>query len=148
MSEGDTVPVTIATASWFAYRPDMGLAIRASLGMPKKGFAHPLEELRVATPHPSYFRASDEEFERRFLEQLNRAGVVTIRRKLQEFADSHGATTVVLLCFERDRADCHRGMFAQWWEDQTGERIEELGYRPTAPPKDPKPKKTDEPKLF
>jgi hypothetical protein len=31
-----------------------------------------------------------------------------------------------LLCFESDPADCHRGLWAEWWFQQTGGRVPEL----------------------
>jgi hypothetical protein len=50
-------------------------------------------------------------------------------------ADLPGVTLVrislgrplVLLCFERDRGDCHRGDFAGCWHERTGEVVPEVG---------------------
>jgi hypothetical protein len=45
------------------------------------------------------------------------------------FAKGHDAKGVVLLCFEdlsKPGEWCHRRAFATWWEEQTGEKVEEL----------------------
>lgn len=125
----------IATASWFAYRPDMGLAVRASIGTPKQlaVMPDPLEYLHAATPRHAYFRAPDAEFDRAFLAQLNEYGVEGITERIERMLRKHGAETAVLLCFEEDAQNCHRGMFAKWWEEQTGEKVPDLGYRKPEP---------------
>ncbi len=38
---------------------------------------------------------------------------------------------VVLLCFEKDRAHCHRGLVAEWFLETKGIRIPEIGADPT-----------------
>jgi hypothetical protein len=69
------------------------------------------------------------EFERRYVERLERFGVERARTILRGFADAYEAPGCVLLCFE-DLAKpgewCHRRVFAAWWEEQTGQPVQEL----------------------
>ena len=77
-------------------------------------------------PHPSYFRAAPEVFDRRYLAQLDRVGV---NRLLQQFQALDDGRPLVFLCFERNvtsGADCHRRLFAEHWLEQTGEIIPEI----------------------
>lgn len=57
---------------------------------------------------------------------LHLAGVDRITARLCQIAEQHEGRPLVLLCFEKDRADCHRLWFAQWWEKQTGVVVPEL----------------------
>jgi hypothetical protein len=71
---------------------------------------------------------TEEEFERRYRARLDEIGADKIRRVLSAIADAYGAAGVVLLCYEDVHAgeSCHRRMFADWWQEQTGETVDEL----------------------
>lgn len=43
----------------------------------------------------------------------------------------------VLLCFEADRAECHRGLVAEWIQAQTGIEVPEVEKKGKAPSPDP-----------
>jgi hypothetical protein len=49
---------------------------------------------------------------------------------LKVISDEEGGEALALLCFEDVHAGqvCHRRMFAQWWEERTGQRVEELQF--------------------
>lgn len=81
------------------------------------------------TPRWSYFSADEDEFDRRYLEQLHRYGVDRIHARLAEIAKTafeEPSGVVCLLCYERDRRQCHRGTFAEFWMQQTGEIVGEV----------------------
>lgn len=67
-------------------------------------------------------------FKARYFEMLNKKGVARIKNQLQKFETL--GKPVVLLCYEDIRKGdsnwCHRTMFAEWWFNQTGEKIFEL----------------------
>lgn len=65
------------------------------------------------------------EFRARYLDRLDRIGVDVILERLAEVAASVPDKKPALCCFETDRADCHRGLWARWWAEQTGELIDE-----------------------
>jgi hypothetical protein len=74
-----------------------------------------------------------DEFERGYVERLERFGVERTRTILRGFADAYEAPGCVLLCFENlDKPGewCHRRMFAAWWEAQTGQAVPELEAAP------------------
>jgi Protein of unknown function, DUF488 len=120
--------VHLATCSFRDYQPEMGKPVRISLGDPKYHWlGEGCESLWDLTPHPSYLRASPDEFARKYRAQLRKVGVVRLRAKLCALDDG---SPLVLLCFERDGADCHRRLFAEWWLEQTGEAIPEVGGTP------------------
>jgi hypothetical protein len=48
---------------------------------------------------------------------------------LKAFATAHGSEGVVLLCFEdltKPGEWCHRRSFAAWWDEKTGQKVDEL----------------------
>jgi hypothetical protein len=75
---------------------------------------------------PGVRTSEDEEiYERKYLPQLEDAGVEKLDALLQEKV-AGSADTVILLCHEEPGEFCHRRLFAQWWEEQTGQEIPEL----------------------
>lgn len=73
-------------------------------------------------------------FESEYRKILERAGVDKISNLLNEYIQL--GNDVVLLCYEDVRKGendwCHRIMFAKWWNEKTGNIIEEL-FDPTVP---------------
>lgn len=66
------------------------------------------------------------EYEESYLGDLEAVGVEQIMDKLEQISAEHSGKPLVLLCHERDPAECHRSMFARWYEGRTGQRISEL----------------------
>ncbi len=58
--------------------------------------------------------------------QLEGLGVEAILGRLERISAQSGGLPLVLLCFERDAGDCHRGLLAGWLREQ-GVEIRELG---------------------
>jgi len=106
----------------------MGVAVRITLGKPPAWFDHPHEEIRLLAPPPRVFRMQDwQEFQRAYVQHLEAVGVDRLRRVFDAIGQRHGGARLVLLCFESRPEDCHRGIWAEWWREQTGEEIRELG---------------------
>lgn len=83
--------------------------------------------LRLPAPTGPLFRVRDPtEFQRLYFAKLDAIGLDVIRTTLEGLSKQRHGRDIVLLCFERDVHECHRGDFADWWLEQTGERILEL----------------------
>lgn len=120
--------IELATCSWRKFRPEMGVPVRITLGKPPAWFSHEHEEIRALAPPGHVFRIEDwQEFRRKYRHHLYRVTVPRIRRKFEAISEQHDGRCLVLLCFEADRADCHRGLWSEWWRQQTGEEVPELG---------------------
>jgi hypothetical protein len=120
--------VRLATCSWRGYRPEMGVAVRITLGRPPRWFTHPHEEVRLLAPRPRVFKLKDDrEFEAAYGQHLKAVGVERLMQRFQNLSEKHDGRRLVLLCFEASVEDCHRGQFARWWESRTGQAVPELG---------------------
>lgn len=98
-----------------------------SRGVPRWPLPFRYRVARLLAPSRATFALEDDaDFEREYLRELEEAGVEKIGDLLRRLSDEGGGRPLVLLCWERDRADCHRRMFAEWWFEQTGQRVEEL----------------------
>lgn len=128
--DGGGAVTTLYTASYGAWRPELGAPVVTSLGVPKwiKGAASWPRCLEV-TPGGHYFRAPAEQFRKAYLSQLEHFGVQRISRRLAEIARSGFAEPqdrLVILCFESVPDQCHRRTFAEWLLLQSGELAEEV----------------------
>ena len=102
-----------------------------SLGMPKFRLGYKLEgTIYGLAPSRAIFNLPKEDFIRAYRSQLDRMGVEKIRKILSSFRYGE-ADEMVLLCYE-DITDttkknnwCHRSIFADWWYEKTGEKVEE-----------------------
>jgi len=132
-SQPDAKPnaaVRLFTASYGAWRPEHGAPVVTSLTVPKwLPEAKSWPRLWPATSRWSYFRASDHDFNRQYLAQLERYGAEQIARRLAEIARSgfaEPAEALVFLCWETDPGRCHRSLWALWWHAATGQLITEI----------------------
>jgi hypothetical protein len=102
--------------------------VRVAVGAPRFPFGFDLAgACSMLVPYGAFGRnLSHDEFESAYRTRLDRFGVDAIRSQLERLAvDAPG---VVLLCFEDVHAgqSCHRRVFAQWWQERTGEEVPEL----------------------
>ena len=70
----------------------------------------------------------DEEFNRAYRHKLHTIGVGPIFSQFGRLTEEY-MRPLVLLCFEKDPAGCHRGSkggFAAWWQAKTGEVVPEV----------------------
>jgi hypothetical protein len=126
------VCVRLFTSSYGAWRPELGAPVVTSLTTPKwLPEAASWPRLWPVTPRWSYFHASEQEFDRQYIAQLDRYGAQQIARRMTQIARSgfaEPADRLVLLCWEIQAARCHRGLFSSWWLAQTGERMTETTW--------------------
>jgi hypothetical protein len=73
-----------------------------------------------------------EEFAAGYRQRLDGYGIPRIRSVIERVAREHPGQVLLLRCYERDPADCHRGLLAEWWREQTGQVIRE--WEPTGRP--------------
>jgi hypothetical protein len=81
-------------------------------------------------PTPEMLKIKDwDEYRRRYrMDVLDTLDPDEVLRDLNVDGAGHD---IVLLCFERDRTHCHRGLVAEWLYDTNGIRVPELGADPT-----------------
>ncbi len=118
-----------------AGRDDL-VKVRTTVGNPRGALATGVvARIAEVTPYGLFGQGlSQEEFTACYRERLESFGVERLRRRFAEVSEAHGGKDLVLLCFEdvlHPGADgrvgfCHRRVFAEWWEEKTGERVEEL----------------------
>ncbi len=105
--------------------------VRITVGHPRFKLGFELgATVRELAPDRSMFGLSDAEFSLVYAERLESLGVEVIRSLLRQISEALGGRDLVLLCFEdltKPGEWCHRRTFARWWEERTGERVEELG---------------------
>ena len=119
---------TIHTASYRAYREEMGQAVIISRGLPRWRMSEAAGWPRcwLLTPTPELLDDTDEEFAAGYVQRLERFGPQKISRTLEQLAADHDAEHLLLLCHEPDPGQCHRRQFADWWLTTTGEAITEV----------------------
>jgi uncharacterized protein YeaO (DUF488 family) len=81
--------------------------------------------LYALAPSRAWFSLPIDEFEARYVEKLNEQGVERLRTLLKKIGKGKD---VCLLCYECvvHGEICHRRMFADWWEAETGEKVIEI----------------------
>jgi hypothetical protein len=105
---GAKVRITLGAApSWLPYRIDASIR-------------------ELAPPHrlwhlpPPVFRVL-------YRDHLRTAGgTAFFQARFEELATRIGAPSLVLLCFEPPGAPCHRRVFAELWQEWTGEPVPEV----------------------
>jgi uncharacterized protein (DUF488 family) len=76
-------------------------------------------------PAPDMLRIRDwEEYRRRYREEVLAA--LDPDKVLQDLEAIGAGHDIVLLCFEKDRAHCHRGLVAEWFFERKGVVVPEL----------------------
>lgn len=83
-------------------------------------------DLRSAAPWGLKDIASDEEFARRYRARLHRY-TPRILGQLEEMRAQYPGVPLILMCFERRPADCHRAVLAKWLEQRLGTSVPEYG---------------------
>jgi len=80
-------------------------------------------------PTPAMLQIGDwDEYRRHYHEEiLTPLDPDTVLRELGMEGTDHD---IVLLCFEKDRSHCHRGLVAEWLEETKGIRVPEQGSGP------------------
>lgn len=109
---------------WGAWPREDVMPVRTSVGLPRfwPG-VHLLPVARLITPY-KLRSLEGEAFTTAYLSRLAETGIEAIRAELEDIHALY-CKPLVLLCYEKDPKDCHRSMFAQFWQEQTGEVINE-----------------------
>jgi hypothetical protein len=80
-------------------------------------------------PAPDMLKIKDrDEYRRRYREEV--LGVLDPDEVLRDLNTDTAGCDIVLLCFEKDRTHCHRGLVAEWFYKTKGIRVPELGDEP------------------
>ncbi len=105
--------------------------VRTSLGSPR--FMKCDAAMPELMPRREFLELGEADYRPAYVAMLEKIGVPALKRRFAEIAKLAGNKEIVLLCFEALRPDqiaegqfCHRRMFADWWREKTGERIDEL----------------------
>lgn len=141
--------MNLYTCSYNEYKPEMGLAVRISAGVPNynlPGF-NPFRAVMKASPDWSYMSGDGENYNTHFYAQIKDYGITRFKAEFEKLRKKEGVKKdhpLVFLCFEKlgkrecdepehqiqtEMNTCHRRKFAEWWEEQTGEHMGELGTR-------------------
>jgi hypothetical protein len=111
--------------------------VQTTVGAPRWTLEYSLERSAAVTPYGA-FRAGGDEWRDIYVARLEEFGIEEIRRQFAEISGRHGGRDLVLLCFEdvhREGDDaCHRRAFAAWWQEQTGQVVDELPPLPADKP--------------
>lgn len=124
--------VQLATSCYARFQTVMGVPVAISIGQPKWPLRYRLEH-KITNLMPWGLLGRDlpwPEFEAGYRERLDQIGTDRLRRQFDEIAAKHPDRPLVLLCWEKPGAPCHRAVFAEWWQERTGEGVEEAPGQP------------------
>lgn len=101
--------------------------VSISVGTPKWDLPYELYHCKVLKPF-SIFGKYDNmvDYEREYRKYLDDVGVERILREFNAIKQASGKKNLVLLCYEKDKTECHRYTFAKWWFENTGEVVREI----------------------
>lgn len=118
--------------SYFARQKKMELSdtsyVSIAVGNPRYSVPYKIVNLGLLKPFGIFRVYHGEEYKQKYFERLDGYGVEKIRRAIEEASEGH--ENVILMCHEKDKNECHRSMFAEWWLKNTGEVIPEYGEEP------------------
>ena len=83
--------------------------------------------IQIAPPRFLWHENNREQFREPYFEHLEKSGYSVIGTIIQKYLND--GKDVVLCCYEDVRKPdewCHRLVFAEWWYEKTGQKIEEL----------------------
>lgn len=117
----------LATTYYKNFREEMGEPVRISNGGPRWKTPYTIRfMLSDLFPDWGWMKLPVPEFRRRYWVELDMLGVEEISRQFERVVWAAGQKKLVLMCFEKNVDDCHRGDFAMWWKRETGEQVPEL----------------------
>lgn len=123
--------------SYFAKQKKMPLEdasyVSIAVGNPRYSVPYKIVNANALKPYGVFRKYHGEEYKIKYFERLESFGVEEIRKELEKVSEGH--ENVILMCHEKDKNQCHRVMFAEWWERKTGEKIEEYGEQKNEKPK-------------
>lgn len=127
--------VNLFTARYQAVKPGMGVPIRTSLGTPRWRLPYSIKwAMRELMPDRSFLHSPKPQYEIAYRAKLDEAGPERLAELFRCVVDAESDSRLILLCFDdltKPGGWCHRTMFAQWWTEETGDPVRELGPAPT-----------------
>lgn len=109
----------------------MGAPVKTTVGHPRFRLGYELAgALKEVTPDRTMLKLPQPEFRAAYFDKLDAVGLEGITAAMAEIAERVDHQRLVLLCFDRLNKPgvwCHRTLFAEWWQNLTGEQIPELG---------------------
>ena len=102
------------------------VATGISIGAPKFPLGYECVYLRRVAPWGLREIANNDEFAKRYRARLDEIGSDRIAMRFAEISTEHDGRGLALLCFEPVGQFCHRRVFADWFEEQTGQFVPEL----------------------
>lgn len=110
--------------------PAIHAVIQTSLGHPRfPKVNYPVAHWEEIMPDPAMLALAFPEYRTAYRAKLDAIGLPTIREGLAELVAMNAPREPLLCCFESLKTPgqfCHRRIFAEWFEEQTGEEIPEL----------------------
>lgn len=118
------------SAQYKKFHQGDGVPVQISNGRPKYSLGYDL--IYKAPPlYPAWELVKNrnlpvEKFREAYWAGLDKMGVSFLHEMFQMIAEDAGDNRLVLMCFEANKKDCHRGDFGIWWTRNTGELVREL----------------------
>jgi hypothetical protein len=131
-----TAPPTFATCTYQEFDPSYGIPVKSTVGHPRFKLRYDLaDNWQEAAPDRAWFStATKDMFRERYSAKLDATGPDGFhdlaQRVRSKVGDRDAEHPIVLLCFDKlwmPDTWCHRTMFGEWWEEQTGEVVPEFG---------------------
>lgn len=101
--------------------------VSIAVGNPRYPVPYKIVNLGLLKPFGVFRVYSGDEYKKKYFERLDKYGAKKIRKAIEEVSEGH--ENVILMCHEKDKNECHRSMFAEWWFLRTGEKIPEIGEK-------------------
>lgn len=80
----------------------------------------------LLAPAPDMLKIKDwDEYRRRYFNEV--LAVLDPDKVLQDLNVDGAGHDIILLCFEKERTHCHRGLVAAWFFDTKGIQVAEIG---------------------
>lgn len=103
------------------------VGVMISIGKPKWRLGYKTVEMGLLAPWGVFKVYEGAEFNQKYLERLDKIGIDKIRAEIDKIKFMNKNKELVFLCWEDiTKANCHRRLFAEWYEKKTGEKIPEL----------------------
>jgi hypothetical protein len=119
--------VRLYTSRYQRFQSDQGAPIRSTVGHPRFRLNYRLAgHATLITPMRWMLEINDEtRYRTAYTDLLAAQGLAAIQEELATLATASGHEQLVLLCFcdltvPPPNSWCHRRIFADWWQDQTG----------------------------
>lgn len=98
-----------------------------AVGNPRYSVPYEIIDLKPLKPYGIFGKYEGDAYREKYFERLDKYGVDWILREINRLRQGH--ENVMLMCHEKDKSECHRSLFAEWWLLNTGEVIPEYGEK-------------------